>query len=39
MENKNLFNKCKCMHCQKKLDQIDSSRSYWEKLILSKKLA
>ncbi len=39
MKNKNLMNECKCIHCQQKLDQINSSRIYWEKLILSKKLS
>ena len=36
MKNKNLLNKCKCSHCQQKLEQINNSRSYWVKLIVSK---
>ena len=38
MENKIFLKKCKCLHCKQKLEQINSSRSYWEKLILSKNL-
>ena len=38
MKNKNLVKKCKCIHCQQKLEQINNSRLYWEKLILSKNL-
>ena len=38
MKNKNLFQECKCVHCKQKLEQINSSRIYWEKLILSKNL-
>ena len=39
MKNKTLLNECDCIHCQKKLEQINSSRIYWQKLILSKKLS
>ncbi len=39
MKNKTLLKDCKCIHCQNKLEQINSSRSYWEKLISSKNLA
>ena len=39
MKNKNLLKECKCKHCQQKLEQINSSRLYWDKLILSKNLA
>ena len=39
MKNKTLIEECKCIHCLQKLDQINSSRLYWEKLILNKKLA
>ena len=38
MKNKSLINECKCIHCQQKLDQINNSRLYWSKLILSKTL-
>ncbi len=36
MKSKNLSNECKCIHCQQKLEQINSSKLYWEKLILKK---
>jgi len=36
MKNKIFLKGCKCIHCKKKLEQIKSSRLYWEKLILSK---
>ena len=39
MKNKTLLKECKCIHCQQKLKQIDSSRLYWNNLILNKKLA
>ncbi len=39
MKNKTLFNKCKCLHCQQKLEQINNSQLYWSKLILSKSQA
>ena len=38
MKNKTLLKECKCIHCQQKLEQINNSRLYWEKLILSKNL-
>ena len=38
MQNKIVLKECKCLHCQQKLEQINSSRLYWEKLILNKKL-
>ena len=38
MKNKTLLNKCKCIHCQHKLEQINNSRKYWSKLILIKNL-
>ena len=38
MKNKALVKECKCIHCKQKLDQINSSRLYWDKLILSKSL-
>ena len=39
MTNKTLIKECKCPHCRQKLDQINSSKLYWEKIILSKNLA
>jgi len=39
MKNKTFLKDCKCIHCQQKLEQINSSRLYWDKLILRKKLA
>ena len=36
MKNKTLLKECKCIHCQQKLEQINNSRLYWDKLILSK---
>ena len=36
MQNKTFLKECKCKHCQQKLEQINSSRQYWDKLILSK---
>ena len=39
MKNKPLLKECKCKHCQQKLEQINSSRLYWDKLILSKNIA
>ena len=36
MKNKTLLKECKCLHCQQTLDQINNSRLYWNKLILSK---
>ena len=38
MKNKTLINECNCIHCQQKLDQINNSRLFWEKLILRKKV-
>ena len=38
MKNKTLLKECKCVHCQQKLEQINSSKLYWNKLILSKNL-
>ena len=39
MKNNTLLKECKCIHCQQKLKQIDSSRLYWNKLILNKNLS
>ena len=38
MKNNSLLKDCKCIHCKQKIDQINNSRLYWDKLILSKKL-
>jgi len=38
MKKNPYINECSCIHCQQKLDQINNSRLYWEKLILSKNL-
>ena len=32
------LNGCKCIHCQQKLNQINNSKLYWDKLIARKKL-
>ena len=39
MATKTSFIDCKCMHCQKKSEQINNARSYWSKILLSKNLA
>ena len=39
MYSKIILKNCTCIHCQEKLEQINRSRVYWDKLILSKKLA
>ncbi len=39
MKNKTLLNDCKCVHCQQKLEQINNSKTYWCKLIVSKNSA
>ena len=36
MKSKTFIKECKCSHCQQKLEQINSSRLYWDKLVLSK---
>ena len=38
MKNKTSINDCKCIHCQQKIDQINNSILYWDKLVLRKKL-
>ena len=38
MKNKTFLKECNCTHCKQKLKQINNSRSYWDKLILSKNL-
>ena len=35
MASKTLIKKCKCIHCQKKLDQINQAKYYWEKIKLN----
>ena len=37
MKDKFSSKECKCDHCQQKLRQINSSRLYWDNIILSKK--
>ncbi len=39
MKKNPYINECKCIHCQQKLDQINNSRLFWDKLILRKKLS
>ncbi len=39
MKNKPLQIECKCRHCQQKIYQINSSKLYWDKLILRKNSA
>ena len=39
MKNKTLMNECKCEHCQQKINQINNSKFYWDKLILRKMLS
>ncbi len=36
MKNKVLGEECKCIHCQQKLEQINRSKLYWNKLTLGK---
>ena len=38
MDSKLILRDCKCIHCKEKLEQINRSRVYWDKLILSKNL-
>ena len=38
MKNKTLIYECNCVHCQQKLNQINNSKIYWDKLILRKKV-
>ena len=39
MKNKIFIEECKCEHCRQKIDQINNSILYWDRLILRKKLA
>jgi len=38
MKKQSLLKNCTCIHCQQKLEQINNSTLYWDKLILKKKL-
>ena len=38
MDPKILVKDCKCIHCKEKLEQINRSRIYWDKLILTRNL-
>ena len=38
MKSKIILKECKCMHCQKKLEQINNARYYWGKLILNQNI-
>ena len=38
MKNKPPLKECKCVHCQYKLEQINSASLLWEKLILNKMI-
>jgi len=38
MKNKTFTYECNCIHCQQKLNQINNSKIYWDKLISRKKL-
>ena len=39
MKNKTFMNECKCVHCQQKINQINNSKIYWDKLFLRKMLS
>ena len=34
MKNKISSKECKCIHCQQKLDQINNSRLFWDRVII-----
>ena len=36
MAPKTLVKNCECVHCQKKIEQINRSKVYWDKLIVNK---
>ena len=36
MVTKEIVRNCNCTHCKEKLEQINRSRAYWDKLIISK---
>ena len=37
MKNKTFIYECNCIHCQKKINQINNAKLYWDRLILRKK--
>ena len=36
MNSKTLVENCNCIHCKQKLEQINRSKVYWDKLIINK---
>ena len=36
MAPKILAGDCKCIHCKQKIEQINRSKAYWDKLIMNK---
>ena len=36
MTSKTLTSNCNCIHCKQKLEQINRSKVYWDKLIINK---
>ncbi len=36
MPSKTLVRNCNCIHCKQKLEQINRSRVYWDKVIINK---
>ena len=36
MASKTLLKNCNCIHCKQKLEQINRSRVYWDKVIINK---
>ena len=36
MLSKTLVRNCNCIHCKQKLEQINRSRVYWDKVIINK---
>ena len=38
MKFKKALKECKCIHCQEKLEQINRSRLYWDKLAFSRSI-
>ena len=36
MASKTLVKNCNCIHCKQKLEQINRSRVFWDKLIVNK---
>lgn len=37
MAPKTLVKNCECVHCQQKIEQINRSKAYWDKLIIKIK--